>query len=293
MTEETSQDRKKASGYHGGGVDSVISVEEVNRQATAMAEPISLEKLDDLAGNDPHVSIKNLVAGYGQMEILHDLDLRVGKAQSLCLIGPNGAGKSTILHAIFGFNRIFSGSIEITTDGNTRDVTRMTPNQKLGQAGIAYILQDKSIFPNMTVEENLWMGGFLKNRPQEAKDAAEKVFDKYDRLANRRKHKAGVLSGGERRLLEISRALVMNPEILLVDEPSIGLEPRFIDMVFDILDDLQHNEGKTIIMVEQNAKKGLEFADIGYVLVSGQLAIAGTGDELLQNPKVGELFLGG
>jgi branched-chain amino acid transport system ATP-binding protein len=294
MTDETPQEeRKKASGYHGGSVDSVISVEEVNRQATAMAEPISLEQLDELAGNKPHVSIKNLVAGYGQMQILHDLDLRVGKGQSLCLIGPNGAGKSTILHAIFGFNRIFSGSIEISSETGTRDVTRMTPNQKLAEAGIAYILQDKSIFPNMTVEENLWMGGFLKNKPQEAKEAAEKVFEKYDRLANRRKHKAGVLSGGERRLLEISRALVMNPEILLVDEPSIGLEPRFIDMVFDILDDLQNSEGKTIIMVEQNAKKGLEFADIGYVLVSGQLAIAGTGDELLQNPKVGELFLGG
>ena len=294
MTDETPQEeRKKASGYHGGSVDSVISVEEVNRQATAMAEPISLEQLDELAGNKPHVSIKNLVAGYGQMQILHDLDLRVGKGQSLCLIGPNGAGKSTILHAIFGFNRIFSGSIEISSESGTTDVTRMTPNQKLANAGIAYILQDKSIFPNMTVEENLWMGGFLKNKPQEAKEAAEKVFEKYDRLANRRKHKAGVLSGGERRLLEISRALVMNPEILLVDEPSIGLEPRFIDMVFDILDDLQNAEGKTIIMVEQNAKKGLEFADIGYVLVSGQLAIAGTGDELLQNPKVGELFLGG
>ena len=294
MSDETPQEeRKKASGYHGGSVDSVISVEEVNRQASAMAEPISLEQLDELAGNKPHVSIKNLVAGYGQMEILHDFDLRVGKGQSLCLIGPNGAGKSTILHAIFGFNRIFSGSIEISSESGSKNVTRMTPNQKLADAGIAYILQDKSIFPNMTVEENLWMGGFLKNKTQEAKDAAEKVFDKYDLLANRRKHKAGVLSGGERRLLEISSALVMNPEILLVDEPSIGLEPRFIDMVFDILDDLQNTEGKTIIMVEQNAKKGLEFADIGYVLVSGELAIAGKGDDLLKNPKVGELFLGG
>jgi branched-chain amino acid transport system ATP-binding protein len=286
-------DQEKTRGYHGGGVDSVISVEEVNRQAAAISEDISLEQLDELAGNEPYVSIKNLVAGYGQMEILHDFDLRVGKAQSLCLIGPNGAGKSTILHAIFGFNRIFSGSIEIGSGSDKKDVTRMTPNQKLAQAGIAYILQDKSIFPGMTVEENLWMGGFLKNKPQEAKQAAEMVFDKYSRLANRRKHKAGVLSGGERRLLEISRALVMNPEILLVDEPSIGLEPRFIDMVFDILDDLQNTEGKTIIMVEQNAKKGLEFADIGYVLVSGQLAIAGKGDDLLKNPKVGELFLGG
>jgi len=286
-------DGKKTRGYHGGDVDSVISVEEVTRQAAAIAEDISLEQLDELAGNESHVSIKNLVAGYGQMEILHNLDLRVGKGQSLCLIGPNGAGKSTILHAIFGFNRIFSGTIEIGAGASKMDVTRMTPNQKLAKAGIAYILQDKSIFPAMTVEENLWMGGFLKDKPQEAKVAAEQVFDKYSRLAARRKHKAGVLSGGERRLLEISRALVMNPEILLVDEPSIGLEPRFIDMVFEILDDLQNVEGKTIIMVEQNAKKGLEFADIGYVLVSGQLAIAGKGDDLLKNPKVGELFLGG
>jgi len=296
MSEENSnsgEEKRKASGYHVGGVETVISVDEVTRQAAAIAEDITIEQLDALAGNDSHVSIRNLVAGYGQMEILHNLDLRVGKAQSLCLIGPNGAGKSTILHAIFGFNRIFSGTIEIGSGDDKRDITSLTPNQKLAQAGIAYILQDKSIFPGMTVEENLWMGGFLKDKPAEAKEAAEKVFDKYSRLADRRKHKAGVLSGGERRLLEISRALVMNPEVLLVDEPSIGLEPRFIDMVFEILDDLQNQEHKTIIMVEQNAKKGLEFADIGYVLVSGQLAIAGKGDDLLKNPKVGELFLGG
>jgi len=137
------------------------------------------------------------------------------------------------------------------------------------------------------------MGGFLKDRPDEAREAAEAVFAKYSRLAERRRQPARVLSGGERRLLEISRALVMNPEILLVDEPSIGLEPRFIDMVFEILDDLQHGEGKTIVMVEQNAKKGLEFADIGYVLVSGELAKVGSGDELLQDPEVGRLFLGG
>lgn len=282
-------DNKNISGYGSGGVNSVISVEEVTRQAAAIAEDISVEQLDALAGNEPHVSINNLRAGYGQMEILHDISLRVGRKQSLCLIGPNGAGKSTVLHAIFGFNNIFSGSITIEGE----DVTALSPNEKLSQAGIAYILQDKSIFPGMTVEENLWMGGFLKDQPLQARVAADAIFDKYPRLAARRKHQAKVLSGGERRLLEISRALVMNPEVLLVDEPSIGLEPRFIDMVFEILHDLQHNEGKTIIMVEQNAKKGLEFADIGYVLVSGEVAIAGTGDELLANPKVGELFLGG
>ncbi len=289
----TSDEKNNISGYGSGGVDAVISVEEVTRQAAAIAEEIHVSDLDALAGNDAFVSINNLCAGYGKMQILHDLNLRVGKKQSLCLIGPNGAGKSTILHAIFGFNNIFSGNITIGDSNNQRDVTALSPNQKLAEAGIAYILQDKSIFPGMTVEENLWMGGFLKNQIADAKSAASEVFDKYPRLAARRKHKAGVLSGGERRLLEISRALVMNPELLLVDEPSIGLEPRFIDMVFEILYDLQHNEGKTIIMVEQNAKKGLEFADIGYVLVSGQLAIAGTGDELLANPKVGDLFLGG
>ena len=280
---------KNIRGYGGGDVDAVISVEEVTRQAAAIAEDISIDQLDALAGNEAFVSINNLHAGYGQMEILHDVSLRVGKRQSLCLIGPNGAGKSTVLHAIFGFNNIFSGSITI----GGADVTKLSPNEKLAQAGIAYILQDKSIFPGMTVEENLWMGGFLKEQPAEAKAEAERIFDKYPRLAARRKHLAKVLSGGERRLLEISRARVRNPEVLLVDEPSIGLEPRFIDMVFEILHDLQHNEGKTIIMVEQNAKKGLEFADIGYVLVSGEVAIAGSGNELLANPKVGELFLGG
>ena len=282
-------DNKNISGYGAGGVDSVISVDEVVKQTAAIAEEITLEQLDGLVEGEPYVTLDNLHAGYGQMEILHGINLRVGRKQSLCLIGPNGAGKSTVLHAIFGFNNIFSGDIRV----GDSDITRMSPNEKLSRAGIAYILQDKSIFPGMTVEENLWMGGFLKDQPVQAKEAAERVFQKYPRLAARRKHQAKVLSGGERRLLEISRALVMNPEVLLVDEPSIGLEPRFIDMVFEILHDLQHNEGKTIVMVEQNAKKGLEFADIGYVMVSGEIAIAGTGDELLANPKVGELFLGG
>jgi branched-chain amino acid transport system ATP-binding protein len=137
------------------------------------------------------------------------------------------------------------------------------------------------------------MGGYLLNSQKEAKAAAERVFEKYPRLAQRKSQRAGVLSGGERRLLEISRALVMDPSVLLVDEPSIGLEPRFIDMVFDIIDDLRTSDRKTVIMVEQNAKKGLEFADVGYVLVSGQLAMAGPGKELLDNEDVAKLFLGG
>ncbi len=283
----------RATGYHAVDTSSVISVEEVTRQAQEIAVGTTPEQVAALARNDPYVVIDTLRAGYGKMEILHDLNLQVARRQSLCLIGPNGAGKSTILHSIFGFTNIFSGRILIGEGDDKQDITGLSASQKLKNAGIAYILQDKSVFPAMTVEENLWMGGYLMDKPADAKEVAEKIFDKYPRLAARRSHTAGVLSGGERRLLEISRALVMEPEVLLVDEPSIGLEPRFIDMVFEILADLQNTEGKTIIMVEQNAKKGLEFADIGYVLVSGEVAIAGPGDELLENPAVGRLFLGG
>ena len=277
-------------GYGSGGVDVVMSVDQVAKEAASIAAAApTVSELEGLVKGEVFLSINDLRAGYGKMEILHNFSLSISQGQSLCLIGPNGAGKSTVLHSIFGFTNIFSGSI--TVDG--KDVTRLTPSQKLSEAGIAYILQDKSVFPQMTVEENLLMGGFLKEKPTEAKAAAEMVFDKYSRLADRRNKPAGVLSGGERRLLEISRALVMQPQVLLVDEPSIGLEPRFIDMVFEILDDLQRKDGKTIIMVEQNAKKGLAFADIGYVLVSGETAIADEGDRLLENPDVGRLFLGG
>ena len=258
-------------------------------QYEVLGKAPDIKDLQKLSGSNLHLQIKNLNAGYGKMEILHNFDLLVDKAQSLCLIGPNGAGKSTILHSIYGFTNIFSGKIEI--DGN--EINTLTPAQKLKSCGIAYILQDNSVFPDMTVEENLLMGGYIKDKTEESYAEAKRVLEKYERLNKRRSQPAKVLSGGERRLLEISRALVMRPSILLVDEPSIGLEPRYIEMVFEILDDLQKNEKKTIIMVEQNAKKGLEFADIGYVLVSGQTAIAGEGDELLNNPDVGRLFLGG
>jgi branched-chain amino acid transport system ATP-binding protein len=281
---------RKTKGYGFGGVETVLSVDEVSRQAEEIAvDRPGRDRLLELTGDQPLLAIEGLTAGYGKMKVLHELDLAVGEGQSLCLIGPNGAGKSTILHSIFVFTQIFAGRILIGGD----EVTRLSPKDKLRRAGIAYILQDNSVFADMTVEENLWMGGYLADSPAAAKAATEKVFAKYGRLAERRGQKAGTLSGGERRLLEISRALIMEPKVLLVDEPSIGLEPRFIDMVFEILDDLQRGEGKTIVMVEQNAKKGLEFADIGYVLVSGQLALAGPGDELLQDERVGRLFLGG
>jgi len=258
-------------------------------QYSVLGSAPTKDDLRKLSPDNIHVTIEGLTAGYGKMEILHNVDLFCSKGQSLCLIGPNGAGKSTILHSIYGFTNIFSGKVTI----DDKDITNVTPAEKLKSVGIAYILQDNSVFPDMTVEENLLMGGYTKDKTEEAYEEAQKVLEKYERLRNRRNQLAKVLSGGERRLLEISRALVMKPSVLLVDEPSIGLEPRYIEMVFEILRDLQKNENKTIILVEQNAKKGLEFADIGYVLVSGELAIVGKGDELLNNPDVGRLFLGG
>ena len=173
---------KKVTGYGGGGVDVVMSVDQVAKEAASIAANAPTHKeLLKLAGNDPLLTIEDLRAGYGKMEILHEFTLEIKKGQSLCLIGPNGAGKSTVLHSIFGFTNIFSGKISI----GGKDVTNLTPSQKLAEAGIAYILQDKSVFPQMTVEENLLMGGFLKNKPLEAKAAAEMVFDKYSRLARR------------------------------------------------------------------------------------------------------------
>jgi len=236
-----------------------------------------------------YIKVKGLSKSYSDIKALKNLSIEIEAGTLFGILGPNGAGKSTILHSIYGFTNIFSGKIEI--DG--KEITNLTPAEKLKSVGIAYILQDNSVFPDMTVEENLLMGGFIKDKTEESYQEAEKILDKYERLRNRRNQPAKVLSGGERRLLEISRALVMKPSVLLVDEPSIGLEPRYIDMVFEILGDLQKNEKKTIILVEQNAKKGLEFSDIGYVLVSGQTAIAGRGDDLLKNDDVGRLFLGG
>jgi branched-chain amino acid transport system ATP-binding protein len=282
-------EEKKIRGYGEGKTDTVVSVDDVLKESEKIKAKVSNEDLLNLSNNGKFLEINGLQAGYGKMQILHNFNLFIGKGQSLCLIGPNGAGKSTVLHSIYGFTDIYDGDVII----ENKNVTTLTPADKLKNAGVAYILQDNSVFPDMTVEENLLMGGFIKDNVEQSKVAAEEVLKKYTRLNERRNQKAKNLSGGERRLLEISRALIMNPEILLVDEPSIGLEPKFIDMVFEILGDLQKNEGKTIIMVEQNAKKGLEFADIGYVLVSGETVMADTGDRLLANPEVGKLFLGG
>jgi len=250
---------------------------------------VPVAELDRLAGSAPLLAIDHLHAGYGRMQVLRDFSLRVARGGSLCLVGPNGAGKSTVLNAIYGFARIFSGSVILSGS----DIAKLPPSEKLKSARLAYVLQRGSVFPDMTVEENLLMGGYLLDRPSEAKQAAETVLERYPALHARRHERARVLSGGERRLLEISRALIMDPEMVLIDEPSIGLDPRAIDMVFETLRALRDEGGKTLVLVEQNARKGLEFADVGYVLVAGRVVKAGHGKALLADPDIGRLFLGG
>jgi branched-chain amino acid transport system ATP-binding protein len=242
-----------------------------------------------LAGGSPHLDLHDLHVGYGKMEVIHGLDLKVGRGQSVCLVGPNGAGKSTVLNAIFGLADVFGGRIQVAG----RDVVGVSAGAMLTKAKVAYVLQTNSVFPDMTVEENLFMGGYLLPTRRQAAEATERIFDTYPKLRERRGECAGALSGGERRILELSRALITEPDILLVDEPSIGLEPQAIDAVFDMLDRLQRVDGVTVVIVEQNVKKGLEFADIGYVLTGGRVALADRAERLLENPAVGRLFLGG
>ena len=245
-------------------------------------------RFDTLVGGDPLLRVDDLVAGYGARTILHGIDLRVRAGQMACLVGPCSAGKSTILHSIFGLTEVRSGRIEV----GGRNVTRFGPGAKLRDAGIAYVLQDSSVFPDMTVERNLWLSGRLIGQYDDSQQAAERVFDRYPMLAGRRDKPAGLLSPGERRLLELSRAFVMRPRLLLVDEPLMGLESGFVEPIFEMLRDLRDDERLAIVMVEQNAKWALSLADIGCLIVDGEVARVGTSRELLADPLMGRLFLG-
>jgi branched-chain amino acid transport system ATP-binding protein len=246
------------------------------------------DQLVALAHAAPHLRIEGLRIGYGAMEVVHAIDLMVGRGQSVCLIGPNGAGKSTVLHGLFGLADVFGGSATV----GQREITGAPARALLLEARMAYMLQTNSIFPDMTVRDNLLIGGHLLSR-QRATAAAERILENHPLLAERRHELAGTLSGGERRMLELSRALITEPEILLVDEPSIGLEPAATDIVFEMLKRLQDRDGTTIVIVEQNVRRGLMFADIGYVMVAGRVVLADRSQNLLDNPQIGRLFLGG
>ena len=230
----------------------------------------------------------SVAKSYGGRRVVNGISLEVKGGEVVGLLGPNGAGKTTTFHMMVGLVQPDDGHVVMNDD----DLTS-APIHRRARAGISYLPQEWSVFRRLTVEENL--RAILQTLDLAAAEQQERAnaLMKMLGVTHLASHRAITLSGGERRLLEISRALVMDPQVLLVDEPSIGLEPRFIDMVFLLLHELQHRDGKTIVMVEQNAKKGLEFADVGYVLVAGEVALAGTGRQLLQNPEVERLFLGG
>jgi branched-chain amino acid transport system ATP-binding protein len=231
------------------------------------------------------IDIDHIVAGYvPEVDILDGIDFELRQGELVGIIGPNGAGKSTLLKALVGLLDIRSGGITYAGE----DITGLKAHQ-LVERGIGYVPQVNNVFPSLTVYENLEMGAFL--RPTALKERLEFVFDLFPRLSERMKQRAGSLSGGERQMLAMSRALMMDPKVLLLDEPSAGLSPALQDQVF-IRTRQINRTGVSIIMVEQNARRCLQIVDRGYVLDQGKNAYTDTGANLLNDPKVIELYLG-
>jgi branched-chain amino acid transport system ATP-binding protein len=239
------------------------------------------------ASGDAILEMSDIVAGYGNTTVLHDVDIAVEEGEIACLIGPNGSGKSTLMKSIYGFADVMSGTVRFRGEA----ITGRSPQENLA-SGMSYVLQDASVFPRMSVHENMLMGGYVFNDDDRAAVRAEELYDEFPTLGEIRNQKAGTLSGGQRRLLELARALMVDPDVMMLDEPSIGLEPRFINDVFERIRQL-NDLGTTILLVEQNAQKGLSVADTGFVLASGEIKFRGSGTELLNDEEVGQLYLGG
>ena len=231
--------------------------------------------------------VEGLTAGYGKLPILHDVTLQVYTGEMVGVIGPNGAGKSTAFKAIVGFVHASSG--RVTFDG--QEITGLRPDQVLPR-GLAYVPQGRIVFPQMTVLENLEMGAYIERASERIREALERVYGLFPVLAERRGQKAGTLSGGEQQMLAIGRALMTKPKLILLDEPSLGLSPKFVSLIFDTLVDMKR-AGYTLMVVEQNAARALAVADRGYVLELGRNRFEGTGATLLADPDVKRLYLGG
>jgi len=233
------------------------------------------------------LELKNIDAGYGRIQILHDVSLEVNEGEVVCVIGPNGAGKSTTFKVIMGFINYMGG--EVSFDGN--DIVGFRPDQILGQ-GLGYVPQGRIVFNQMTVRENLEMGAYIERDKKKVEQAMENVFELFPRLAEREKQLGGTMSGGEQQMLAMGRALMTQPRMIMIDEPSLGLSPRFVTEVFERIVSLS-KKGLTIMVVEQNAARALEIADRGYVLELGRNRYEGTGKELLDNQDVRRMYLGG
>ncbi|MFS8801637.1 ABC transporter ATP-binding protein [Synechococcus sp. R5-13] len=233
----------------------------------------------------PLLDIQDLYSGYRGVDILKGIHLKVNPGQMVVIIGPNGAGKSTVLKSLFGLATIRSG--RVLFQGS--DITHL-PAEQLVRRGIGFVPQTNNVFPSLTVQENLEMGAFIRRDNPAAQ--LERVYELFPPLKEKRRQAAGSLSGGQRQMLAIGRALMVEPQLLLLDEPTAGLSPLYIEQTFALLREI-NRLGISILMVEQNAKQALKMADWGYVLSTGENRFEDTGPNLLSNPEVLELFLGG
>jgi branched-chain amino acid transport system ATP-binding protein len=235
----------------------------------------------------PLLVAESLTAGYGRMDILHDVSLTVDVHEIVSIIGPNGAGKSTAFKTIVGFLRPRTGRVMF----NGEAITGLRPDLVL-RRGLAYVPQGRIVFPQMTVLENLEMGAYIERDPARVAAALEQVYALFPILAERRKQTAGTMSGGEQQMVAIARALMTSPRLILLDEPSLGLSPKFVTLIFEKLVDMRQ-AGYTLMIVEQNATRALGIADRAYVLELGRNRLEGPGQRLLADPEVKRLYLGG
>ncbi len=231
------------------------------------------------------IDVKNLVAGYGGAPILNGVDMAIEKSDIGVIVGPNGAGKSTTLKAIFGLLNVTSGEIIF----NGQEISNSLPD-KLVPAGLSFVPQEKNVFTSLSVHENLEMGAFI--RKDDFSDTLDEVYEMFPPLKEKRNQPAGELSGGQRQMVAMGRALMSKPSLLMLDEPSAGLSPRYVIEIFEQIKKVNAS-GVGILMVEQNAKQALSFATKGFVLANGKNSFTGTGQELLDDPEVAKSFLGG
>jgi ABC-type branched-subunit amino acid transport system ATPase component len=235
----------------------------------------------------PLLEVQNIFSGYGKIEVLHGVSIHVEPEEIVCIIGPNGSGKSTLLKTIFGLIKPRKGIVLFSG----KDITQAESEDKVGM-GIAYIPQGKNIFPSLTVRENLEMGGTPLDDSKKIEQAIQDIFQRYPILKKRMKMEAGSLSGGEKQVLALARASMIQPQLMLLDEPSLGLAPKVIEGIYERINEINRN-GVTFVIVEQNARKALKLAHRAYVLDLGVNRLEDTGEGLLNNEEVKRLYLGG
>ena len=233
------------------------------------------------------LKVENLSVHYGMIQAVRDVSFEVNEGEVVSLIGANGAGKTTILRTLSGLVRPSAGKIQFLG----KEIQKL-PAQKIVAGGLSQVPEGRHVFPGLTVMENLEMGAFLKKNREENQANLKKVFSRFPRLEERKSQDAATLSGGEQQMLAMGRALMSTPKLLLLDEPSMGLAPIFIQEIFDIIQDIQ-KQGTTVLLIEQNANKALAISDRGYVLETGKIVLSGTGKELAASDEVRKAYLGG